>query len=234
MLFRSPGYTQTRTSHNQTRNPPGFSSGPYPQHNYSSPPTNNSRPNYNQGRAPSQGHHAKTRPPSSNQKNNNDSPKPQCQICLKFGHVAKACYFRYEADPSYQGRPATPQAYAANPTPYQNHTPTSASTSTEWILDSGATNHVTTDLNNLSTFFNYDGNDMLQIGNGAGLPILHIGSSKLSFSTHSISLTKILHVPKFSKNLLSLSQILFDNPQLTIEFSHLFCHLKDQIGRAHV
>lgn len=155
------------------------------------------------------------------------SIKPQCQICQKFGHVAKACYFRYDPDPSYQGRPSTFQAYVANPA-------SSASTSSEWILDSGATNHVRNDLNNLSSFFNYDGNDMLQIGNGAGLPIRHIGSSKLSFSHHSISLTKILHVPQFSKNLISLSQLLIDNPQLTIEFSNFSCYFKDPLTKTTI
>jgi gag-polypeptide of LTR copia-type len=153
--------------------------------------------------------------------------KPQCQICSKLGHVAKACYFRYDADPTYRGKPAHYQAYVAQPQ-------SSIASSSEWVLDSGATNHVTHDLNNLSAFFNYDGNDSLQIDNGATLPILHIGSSTLSFSSHSISLTNILHVPNFSKNLLSVSQLLSDNPHLTIEFSNFFCSLKDQITKATI
>lgn len=68
-------------------------------------------------------------------------------------------------------------------------------------------------------FFNYDGHDTLQIDNGAGLPILHISSSQLLFSTHTISLQNILHVSQFSKNLISLSKLLQDNPHLLITFS---------------
>jgi hypothetical protein len=68
--------------------------------------------------------------------------------------VAKACYFRYDADPTYCGKPAHYQAYAAQPQ-------SPIASSSEWVLDSGATNHVTHDLNNLPAFFNYDGNDSL-------------------------------------------------------------------------
>jgi hypothetical protein len=43
-------------------------------------------------------------------------------------------------------------------------------------MDSGATNHVTSDLNIFSSFYVYNGPDSLQIGNDAGLSIQHIGS----------------------------------------------------------
>lgn len=152
-----------------------------------------------------------TDPPTRPKPPADPNSKPQCQICSKIGHVAKACYFRY--DPSYRGKPAHYHAYVAQPQ-------SSTASSSEWVLDCSTTKHVMNDLNNLFAFFNYEGNDSLQIGNGASLPILHISSSTLSFSFHSLSLTKILHVPKFSKNLLSVSQLLFDNPHLTIEFSN--------------
>lgn len=137
--------------------------------------------------------------------------------------MAKACYFRYEPDPSYRGKPTNHQAYAAQSQP---------SSATNWILDSGATSHVTNDLNNLNAFFQYDGTNTLQIGNGAGLPIHHIGSTSFSLSSHSISITNILHVPQFSKNLISVSQLLLDNPNLTIEFSNCLCYLKDKTTQA--
>jgi hypothetical protein len=50
----------------------------------------------------------------------------------------------------------------------------------EWVIDFGATNHVTNDINNLVNFFSYNGLDSLQINSGAGLPIINIGSSSLS------------------------------------------------------
>jgi hypothetical protein len=51
---------------------------------------------------------------------------------------------------------------------------TSSSFAPDWILDSGATHHITTDLNNLSSFYAYNDFDTLQAGNGHGLPIQRI------------------------------------------------------------
>jgi hypothetical protein len=99
--------------------------------------------------------------------------------------------------------------------------------SSNWIIDSGATNHVTSDINNLSSFFAYTGPDKLQIGNGFGLSISHIGSQTFKIAHHSIKLTNVLHVPQFSTNLISLSQLLLDNPSLSITFSSSFCTIKD-------
>jgi hypothetical protein len=69
-------------------------------------------------------------------------------------------------------------------------------------MDSSATHHITSDLNNLNFFYNYAGGDSLQIGNGVGLPIQHIDSLSLPFSSHTIQLSNVQHVPTFSKNLL--------------------------------
>ncbi|KAJ1685185.1 hypothetical protein LUZ63_016575 [Rhynchospora breviuscula] len=83
--------------------------------------------------------------------------KPSCQICFKPDHSAKLCYSRYFPDPEWKPNPRF-QAYNAQIQPQ------SISTS-DWIIDSGATNHVTSDLNNLSSFYSYQGPDNLQIEN---------------------------------------------------------------------
>jgi hypothetical protein len=80
---------------------------------------------------------------------------------------------------------------------------------------------MTSDLNNLSTYTPYDGHDTLRIGNGAGMQILNISSSIIHVATHTIVLCDILHVPSFTKKLLSLSKLLLDN-SLVIEFSLMF------------
>jgi Integrase core domain len=98
---------------------------------------------------------------------------------------------------------------------------------TTWIVVSGANHHVTSDLNNLSSFYVYNGPDTLQIGNGFGLPISHIGSSSFIISNISIKLTKVLYVPNFTTNLLSLSKLLLNNPSLSINFTSSICIIKD-------
>ncbi|KAJ3697958.1 hypothetical protein LUZ61_001663 [Rhynchospora tenuis] len=165
------------------------------------------------------------KPPLLPQPNNsNVPPRPQqgpklmCQICSKPNHSAKLCYFRYEPDPTWKPNPRF-QAFAAQ-------VPTNGSDTSSWVLDSGATNHVTSDLNNLSPFFNYNGADTLQVGSGAGLPIQHIGNSSFYLSDQQINLTNILHVPSFTCNLISISKLLHDNPHLSIEFSSSYCIIK--------
>ncbi|XP_021802902.1 uncharacterized protein LOC110746994, partial [Prunus avium] len=44
---------------------------------------------------------------------------------------------------------------------------------TSWLIDSGASHHVTPDLANLSLHTNYEGPDSVVIGNGSGMGITH-------------------------------------------------------------
>jgi Reverse transcriptase (RNA-dependent DNA polymerase)/gag-polypeptide of LTR copia-type len=216
-------YPQPGNKHNQYR-----PSRPYFDQNRAILPTPGPRPIYaptvttpsqNQPRGPRPNQPRGSRPQQTN------GAKPTCQVCTKVGHVARFCWYRYDPDPAYphpipSASASSPQAYIAQP----SHVVGSTS---EWILDSGATNHVTNDINNLSSFYNYDGADVLQIGNGAGLEIQNIGSSSISLSSTFVLLKDILHVPKFTKNLLSLSRLILDNPHLLIEFSSSLCIIKD-------
>ena len=56
------------------------------------------------------------------------------------------------------------------------------------------------DLERLQVHERYDGKDQVQVANGAGLSISHIGHSHLAGS--SLKLNNILHVPYISKHLL--------------------------------
>lgn len=77
-------------------------------------------------------------------------------------------------------------------------------------------NHITNDLNNLTIKNNYQGHDQLQVGNGAGLTIAHIGSSKL-LTHHPFSLNEILYIPLIAKKYYQ-----FDNSLQIIIFFSLF------------
>ena len=99
-----------------------------------------------------------------------------------------------------------------------------------WYPDSGSTNHVTNDLNNLNLACEYRGNNRVQIGNGTGLPISNIGCSYL-IPTHSsrhtrLILKNLLHVPAIKKNLISVAQFSFDN-NVFFEFHPLSSCVKD-------
>jgi gag-polypeptide of LTR copia-type len=78
---------------------------------------------------------------------NDTNSKPTCQIYIRFGHSAKFCYRRYDIYAEWKPNPR----FKA----YNDHPTSSTPTSNEWIIDSGARNYITSDINNLSSFFAY-------------------------------------------------------------------------------
>ncbi|RVW58637.1 Retrovirus-related Pol polyprotein from transposon RE1 [Vitis vinifera] len=66
-----------------------------------------------------------------------------------------------------------------------HHTSFGNSSSSNWIVDSDASHHVTGDLTNLSHHQPYEGLDDILLGDGSGLEITHTGSSKLPAPSNS-------------------------------------------------
>nr|XP_040249506.1 glycine, alanine and asparagine-rich protein-like [Aegilops tauschii subsp. strangulata] len=78
--------------------------------------------------------------------------RPRCQFCKNWGHEADDCRKRYDQD-------------------HNSCTANLASTNTvdfPWVLDTGATDHLTNDLEHLQVHERYDGKDRVQVANGAG------------------------------------------------------------------
>lgn len=97
-----------------------------------------------------------------------------CQICGKANHTALDCWYRM--DQSFQGSSSTmrgtsPKAYVASSSSDNNNA--------HWYLDSGATSHLTNNLNNLSLYQPYEGEDHVTIGDGNQLAIHHTGTGLL-------------------------------------------------------
>ncbi|PKU73769.1 hypothetical protein MA16_Dca020768 [Dendrobium catenatum] len=132
----------------------------------------------------------------------------QCQICGKTGHSALNCWHRCNltyAPPSNQ-RALTAQ---------QQHT-----TTNDWILDSGASSHLTSDNSNLQQSTPYNGFDTISVANGSNLSIQNSGQGLLPLpeSNSKLNLKNILHVPSISHNLLSVSRLTSDN-NISISFT---------------
>ena len=152
----------------------------------------------------------------------NNTNRSFCQICLKIGHTAPACWHRFEQHYQPPNGSST-QAFVAT-------TPTSIDQI--WYPDTGANNHMTADFSNLNLNVDYyTGQDQVRIGNGQGLHIHHIGSSILYSSTKDFFLKIILHVPHISQNLLSIYQFAKDN-NVFFEFHPSFFCIKDQLSGA--
>lgn len=84
-------------------------------------------------------------------------------------------------------------------------------TSANWFLDSGATNHVTNELSNLSIQHPSTDTTGVMVGNGNTLSVSHTGKGLLHTPTTCLSLNDLLHVPSISQNLLSVHKLATDN-----------------------
>ena len=88
-----------------------------------------------------------------------------------------------------------------------------------WIIDSGASNHMTSAQKNFFTYSSCSGHDKFCIADGSLSPIIWQGSVKC---TPSITLPFALHIPHFSYNLLSVSALI-KNLNCKIEFFPFHC-----------
>ena len=93
-------------------------------------------------------------------------------------------------------------------------------------MDSGATHHLTNDLQNLALHQPYLGDDSVMIGDGSGLAITHTGSSSLPFSSRNIRLNDVLCVPNIKKNLISVYRLCNTN-KVSVEFFPASFQVKD-------
>jgi histone deacetylase 1/2 len=100
----------------------------------------------------------------------------------------------------------------------------------EWHPNTRATHHLTNNANNIHMFNDDDNSqDHIQVANGAGLDILHSGSSTFSSPSKSFLLKQILCVPEINKNLLSVHRFYLDN-NVFFEFHASFFLMKDYLG----
>lgn len=75
---------------------------------------------------------------------------------------------------------STPKQFAAQQQP--------SFSNPAWFVNSGATNHITSNLNNLSLHSPYHGGDKVTIGNGKQLLITHVGTGMLNTNSNSFPL----------------------------------------------
>ena len=164
-------------------------------------------------------------------------------MCGKLGHLALGCFYRF--DKSFKGpqqlhnsghqtqSSGAVQGHVAHsavmPQDVQNQNWYSQdmswySSDADWYPDSGATNHVTSELQNLDLKTEYHGSEQLHIGDGKGLLIKHIGQSSFQspFSSHKLDLKTLLHIPEITKNLMSVSKFCSDN-DVFFEFHSACC-----------
>ncbi len=99
-----------------------------------------------------------------------------------------------------------------------------------WYMDSGAIDHITSELDKLTVRGKYKGNDQVHTANGAGMKIEHIGHSLVHTPMRNLILKNVLHVPQATKNLVSASKLAYDN-SVFVELHGKYFLVKDQATR---
>ncbi|PKU68172.1 Retrovirus-related Pol polyprotein from transposon TNT 1-94 [Dendrobium catenatum] len=147
---------------------------------------------------------------------NTQGIRPSCQICGKNGHTALNCWHRCNLQ---YAPPSNPKALTVQQQ--------SASTG-DWILDSGASSHLTPDTANFQQSNPYNGLESVSIANGSNLQIQNSGNGLLPLpeSHRKLKLSNMLHVPELAHNLLSISKLTSDN-NVSVSFDSNGFSIKD-------
>jgi hypothetical protein len=140
-----------------------------------------------------------------------------CQYCEKPGHSAKVCYKIKGYPNRSQVRPTANVAAHQSQTPAHNN---------NWIMDTGASHHITQDLQQLTLAQPYPGSDQVLVGDGTGLQISHTGQLSIPTPIKQINLKNVLHVPNIKTNLLSVSKLCKTN-HCSVEFFPDYFVVKD-------
>jgi hypothetical protein len=101
---------------------------------------------------------------------------------------------------------------------------------TNWYIDTGATDHITSKLDKLSMKEKYGGQEKIQSANGSGMRISYIDNSTLQIPERNLHLNNVLSIPSTQKNLLSVHRLTTDNPIFIEYHSHYFL-VKDRATR---
>jgi len=92
-------------------------------------------------------------PGSGPPKQGGQTSRLRCQICKKVGHEANRCWYRYDDDEQTNTKTAAAAGHGAD---------------TNWYVDTGASDHITSELENLTVRDKYNGRDQVHTASGAG------------------------------------------------------------------
>ncbi|XP_071700015.1 uncharacterized protein [Rutidosis leptorrhynchoides] len=95
-----------------------------------------------------------------------------------------------------------------------------------WHLDTGASNHLTSCVNSLSSVFNNCKYPSVAVGDGKTIPVTNTGHSLLPTSHRPLHLNNVLLTPNIVKSLISVRQFTRDN-LVSVEFDPFGISVKD-------
>jgi hypothetical protein len=108
-------------------------------------------------------------------------------LCGKKGHTVLKCYKWFDRNYTGEDRSASATISA------------SYDVDTAWYADSGATDHITADLEKLTTRDKYLCNDQVHTVNGSGMTIDQVGDLVIHAPSCDLALKHVLYIPEASK-----------------------------------
>jgi transposase InsO family protein len=148
---------------------------------------------------------------------NSGKQKVKCQICKKVGvHTAAECWYRFDEEF------VVPEEKSANSANYGSY-----GVDSNWYTDSGASDHVTSELDKLHIHDRYHGNEQIRTADGSGMDIANIGHVICRTPGRNLHLKNVLHVPSAAKNLVSVHRLATDNDAY-LEFHPNLFFIKDR------
>ncbi|GAB2303132.1 hypothetical protein Dimus_038280 [Dionaea muscipula] len=153
------------------------------------------------------GHIAKTCPTLAKfQSHKPPARRIECQHCGRPFHTADKCYHLISF-PNQQQEPIENQPSEDATAMIATAVTSNANAPTIWLLDSGASHHMTNDIHMLHNVVSYPTTDGVIIGNGEKMFVSHYGKSNIG----TLSLDHVLLIPQLAANLLSPYQLCKDN-----------------------
>lgn len=149
----------------------------------------------------------------------------RCQACGIQSHSTKNCpkYQIIRGNNTSQPWRQQPQSQTWNP---RANVAMMNGDSSTWLLDSGASHHMTYDIANLSLHTPYNGGDDVILRDGSGLNISHTGSLTLPSLKHPFFIYNVLYVPALDKNLISVFQLCTTNG-VAVTFTPTYFQVRD-------
>ncbi|GJV16226.1 hybrid signal transduction histidine kinase M [Tanacetum coccineum] len=102
-----------------------------------------------------------------------------------------------------------------------------------WNMDTGASSHLNSSVNNLSTIFNSRIYPSVLVGDGKSIPVTNTGHSTLPTPYRTLHLNNVLITPNIVKNLISVRQFVREN-KCTIEFDEFGFSIKGFLGTRQI
>ncbi|XP_071695713.1 uncharacterized protein [Rutidosis leptorrhynchoides] len=99
-----------------------------------------------------------------------------------------------------------------------------------WTMDTGASTHLTSSINSLTTIFNHCMYPSVAVGDGNLIPVTNTGHSVLPNPNRPLHLSNVLVTPNIVKNLISVRKFTRDN-KVSVSFDEFGFSVKDYLTR---